>query len=343
MALGESQQLVAEYPLASSQLGPVDAPPARAAAVGLHGLASSGRTMRHALKSLADAGMPVLLPDLLGYGASPRPVGMAYDTETHLAALHACVEKRLGTERPLWLVGSSMGALIALAWAAREPDRIRGVVALSAPLFISAADARRNLARHDPMAGLMLRAPGMMRIACHLLCGEHGPGLRASRVRALRGVFGRGALVMYGLGGLRPVADADELPLAQSGLLEGFEDVWLHSWESLNDSMIRCIIERQAWPDLERLRELGTPILFLQGDRDALAPVVRVRQAAGYGGWPLREYPRATHALTISHGQSLGREIATFIAQTEQQQQQQQGQRQAAAIAAAPTPSHIVQ
>ena len=327
-----------EYALAYSELEPMDASPGAPAVVGLHGMASSGRTMRHALRSLAARGMPVLLPDLLGFGASPRPTGVAYDTETHLAALHACVNERLGPDRTLWLVGSSMGALLALAWAAREPQRIRGVVAISAPLFTSADDARRWLGTHDPIAALMIRAPSVMRIACHLLCGEHGPGLRASHLRALRGAFGQGALWMYGLGGPRPVVDADALPVAQCGLLEAFEDVWLHSWDSLNDSMLRCIVERQAWPDLERLRDLGTPLLFLQGDHDALAPVVRVRQAAGYGGWPLREYPGATHALTISHGQSLGREITAFIAQAEQQCEQQQ----ATFHASAPMPLHVV-
>ena len=320
--------------LAYSEMGDDSGAPDAPAVVALHGLASSGRTMRRALAPIAEQGMRVLLPDLLGYGASPQPSGVIYDAETHVNAVRDCADARLGATRPLWLVGSSMGALFALAWAAQEPERVRGVVAISAPLFTSPADARRSLARNDPIASMMLRTPWLAQKSCHVLCGTTGPGYRISRIRRARNFFGRGALWMFGLGGLRPVADADDRSLAQEGLLEAFEDVWLHSWESLNSSLRHGIVARQAWGDLERLRARGMPLLFLHGDRDALAPIVRARQAAGFGGWPLREYPRATHALTVSHTGSVGREIARFITEAEQEKTQ---------VARMSTPRHVIE
>lgn len=143
--------------------------------IGLHGLASTGRSLRPALCHLVNHGIRVLLPDLLGHGASPWPSELAYDLDDHLAALEAWANGTLGSEA-VWLVGNSMGALLALAWAARNPSRARGVVAISIPLFASTTEARAYLVRGDAMAWLMLRYPDVARALCRRLCGEAGPG-----------------------------------------------------------------------------------------------------------------------------------------------------------------------
>lgn len=287
--------------------------------LGLHGLVSSGREMRHALAPLAAAGMRVWLPDALGHGASPMPADARYDSETHLAALIAWADANAGPG-PYWLVGCSMGALLAAAWAARQPERVRGVVLISAPIFDDARAARRFLNR-NPLAAWILNTPWMAEAACHALCGAHGPARRISAAQALGGVFGWGALRMYGLRSWLPGApvppDADPLDECRVGLLEAFEDCWLHSWPSLYNSIRYSIVEHDAWADLARLRAANIPACFLHGDKDDLAPIAGARAAAAYGAWPLREYPRATHALSISHSRSVGAEIARFVAQAD--------------------------
>ena len=294
---------------------PIDAP----VVLGLHGLVSSGRTMRHALAPLAAEGMRVWLPDALGHGASPMPIDARYDIETHLATLIAWAGANAGPG-PFWLVGCSMGALLALAWAVRQPERVRGVILISAPFFADARAARRFLS-HNPLAAWILNAPWMAEAACHALCGAHGPARRISAAQTLSGVFGWGALQMYGLRSLLPGVpippDADSMEQCRAGLLEAFEDCWLPSWPSLYNSMRYSIVEHDAWSDLERLRGANIPVCFLHGDKDDLAPIAGARAAATYGGWPLREYPRATHALSISHSRAVGAEIARFVAQAD--------------------------
>src|SRR5215469_9574679 len=53
----------------------------------LHGLASAGRSLAAAALPLADLGMHIYLPDLLGHGASPYTANDRYDIESHLGAL----------------------------------------------------------------------------------------------------------------------------------------------------------------------------------------------------------------------------------------------------------------
>ncbi len=303
--------------LAAMTLEPPGVPGARDApvALGLHGLASSGREMRHALARLAATGTRVWLPDALGHGASPMPDDARYDIETHLATLVAWAEATAGPG-PYWLVGCSMGALLALAWAARQPERVRGVVLISAPIFADARAAHRFLSR-NPLAASILRTPWMAAAMYRAFSGAHGLGHRMSGARGLQGLFGWGALQMYGIISLAPGVpvppDTDPLDLARAGLLEAFEDSWLPSWPSLYNSIRYSIIEYDAWADLALLRATHIPVSFLHGDKDDLAPIAGARAAAAYGGWPLREYPRATHALSISHGRSVGAEIARFV------------------------------
>lgn len=62
--------------------------------------------------------------DLPGHGNSPLPE-RAQTISDYSEAVASCLD------RPMTLVGHSMGALIALDLALRNPDRVRGVVALN--------------------------------------------------------------------------------------------------------------------------------------------------------------------------------------------------------------------
>ena len=67
----------------------------------------------------------VLLYDLRGHGRSERPP-TGYTLEDHLLDLDAVVAAE--AQGPVVLVGNSFGGLLALAWAARHPDRTAGLV-----------------------------------------------------------------------------------------------------------------------------------------------------------------------------------------------------------------------
>lgn len=68
----------------------------------------------------------VILYDLRGHGMSSRPEG-GYGTDDMVADLAALLDA-LGVDRPVFLVGNSFGGLLGLAFAARFPERARGLV-----------------------------------------------------------------------------------------------------------------------------------------------------------------------------------------------------------------------
>lgn len=86
----------------------------------LHGWGLSGAVWSETLAALGDestqAGTPALALDLPGYGAAPNV--LPYAAESLADALAASIE------RPVNLVGWSMGGMVALALAARHPDKV---------------------------------------------------------------------------------------------------------------------------------------------------------------------------------------------------------------------------
>jgi pimeloyl-ACP methyl ester carboxylesterase len=149
----------------------------------LHGLAVNRLFMdfgdrRHSLSAhLADAGFDCFALDLRGHGRSRRGPGRSWTFDDYVredlpAALEA-VRAATGSTRVL-LVGHSQGALLALACAALQPDRVAGVVAMAGPTHVSvkrelrvfarAAFAFRHLTRlfarlSAPFAGLLPPGP----------------------------------------------------------------------------------------------------------------------------------------------------------------------------------------
>lgn len=98
----------------------------------LHGGLSTHRYWNDVAALLEDK-RHLLLPDLLGFGSSPKPREAEYSLGQFIACLDHTFEAYDFKEPPV-LAGHSMGALIALRWAANQPERFAGVV-LSSPLF----------------------------------------------------------------------------------------------------------------------------------------------------------------------------------------------------------------
>lgn len=153
----------------------------------LHGFDSSFLEFRR-LVPLLSGSHTLVIPDLYGFGFTPRPEGGAYGPEGVLAHLDALLD-RLAT--PLGVIGASMGGAVALELARRRPQQVEalllldpaglGGVARSLPLplaalgvrFLALPWVRRGLCRSafaDPdasvgapeleIASLHLTAPG---------------------------------------------------------------------------------------------------------------------------------------------------------------------------------------
>src|ERR1700756_3498790 len=92
----------------------------------LHGLLLSQEMHRPLAEDLAARGNRVITLDLLGHGASDRPRDMWRYSMAIFAEQVIALEDHLGLEQAA-VMGTSLGANVALEVAARWPERLSGM------------------------------------------------------------------------------------------------------------------------------------------------------------------------------------------------------------------------
>jgi haloalkane dehalogenase len=100
----------------------------------LHGNPTSSYLWRNVIPELRDMGR-LLVPDLIGMGDSeklPNPSAETYRFVTHSEYLSAFIDKVIGPDRPLLLVGHDWGPALAFNWAYQHRNRVRGIVYMEA-------------------------------------------------------------------------------------------------------------------------------------------------------------------------------------------------------------------
>lgn len=97
----------------------------------LHGWPQTSYAWRRVMPLLAAAGLRAVAPDLRGFGDSSKPAG-GFDKKTVAADLPPLLDA-LGIDR-CWVAGHDMGGQVAYPFAARFPDRTRGLVFIEAGL-----------------------------------------------------------------------------------------------------------------------------------------------------------------------------------------------------------------
>lgn len=113
----------------------------------LHPLAGSASYFGAAFDELGQPG-PLLVPDLLGFGASPR-AARDYGPDEQVEAVLRSLDG-LGIEEPALFVGHDLGAVIALRAAVTKPERVREVVAISPLIYGEGEAARERLRQLSP-------------------------------------------------------------------------------------------------------------------------------------------------------------------------------------------------
>jgi pimeloyl-ACP methyl ester carboxylesterase len=198
-----------------------------------------------------------VLVDPLGFGDSPKP-WTCYTVERHVEALHLVLSPRA----PFTLVGHSMGTLLSVAYAARYPEEVNGLVLLSLPYFGS-KDTALQFFRKGPLVNrVFLSNMALAALICVLT----------------RRVFAR--LVPY----LQP-----DLPR------EVAADVVKHSWRSFTSSLWEVVYNYDPAPDADRLGQC-IPVVCLHGDRDPTAPLESaVKLARGRPNWRVQVLPGVDH------------------------------------------------
>lgn len=209
----------------------------------LHGLLLDAALNRSIAAGLADRGHRVVLPELLGHGRSDQPTHAYEHRLEFLADQTEALLDHLGLEEVV-LGGVSLGANVALEVAARQPDRVRALVAEMPVLERGAVAATgvffpmllalrylggvlrplARLARHVPRTGslptdaFLDRLSADPRASAAVIHGLFtGPAAPPARVR--RGLDLPALVIGHGGDLLHPMNDAtalaDELPNAR--------------------------------------------------------------------------------------------------------------------------------
>lgn len=90
------------------------------------GAAQSGAYLTELAPTLTEAGLRLIAPDAPGFGESPPLPPERYELESLVELLQGVVDEH-GIERAI-LMGHSWGGSIAMAFAAKAPDRAEGLV-----------------------------------------------------------------------------------------------------------------------------------------------------------------------------------------------------------------------
>lgn len=133
----------------------------------LHGISNSGRAWAPQIPELVAAGYRVIVPDHAGHGASARltaPLGVSDLADDATALIDA-----LGVDR-LDVIGLSLGGMVALEMALRQPERVRRLVVANSfdktatPAFRTMAESWATMfeQKHGPVHRLEQNWPTLV-------------------------------------------------------------------------------------------------------------------------------------------------------------------------------------
>ncbi|HSX32330.1 MAG TPA: alpha/beta hydrolase [Candidatus Saccharimonadales bacterium] len=114
----------------------------------LHGVGASGAVWHALVKQLEAVGWRVIVPDLLGFGDSPKPQWNNYTVHDHARHVVALL-KRLRVKGKVTIVGHSMGTLVATHIAATHPKLVSRLVLYEPPLYADDPEFTGHMRRRE--------------------------------------------------------------------------------------------------------------------------------------------------------------------------------------------------
>ena len=232
----------------------------------LHGMFNAGTYWGGAYDVLAGDGQ-LLVPDLLGFGRSPRPTS-GYTPDDHADAV-ADTLRAVGVRSPVIVGGHSVGSVVALRLAVKHPDLVAGLVAIAPPLYPDIATAERRVAGTDPLARLLLANENLGRRLCDWMCRY--PRAASLLVRMVR-------------------------PSMPSALAD---DRVRHSWVSYSETLSTVLIRSgaSAWLD-----EVDVPVRLIAGSNDTAVELGFLQElTTSHLNVEIRIVDGAGHDLPLSH------------------------------------------
>lgn len=213
-------------------IGPASGP----VAVCIHGLTTPSFVWQSIAAGLARMGFRVLVFDLYGRGYSDRPKG-AQDKAFFLRQVDELLHSQ-EVRDDVTVIGFSMGGVIATAFAASQPARIRQLVLIAPAGMQPVGDRLNHFILSIPFVGrwiMLLRYPGMLR-------------------RGLR--------------------EEDDLPKSVEGIydLQTAELDWRGFLPAVHASL-RDLLSESAECWHRSLKRAGVPVLAIWGSDDAVIPL----------------------------------------------------------------------
>lgn len=222
-------------PLHADRLGDPNAPPI----VFLHGITGSRRYFRARVASLASK-YRLILPDLPGFGLSPKP-HVEYTPKFFRDSVRSFMETEGLTGRPVTFIGHSLGAIVAVEYAAEWPEDVDRLVLVNLPRYSSPEEAHLLFYAGSPNYRKLL--------------GEHSISENLAQLRRT----GFDLFFRYAL----------RFPLAV------YADCRKFTLRSLTSTLMSSLINYSVDSALDRLRP--GPVLLIHGVRDTVAPIDNVR------------------------------------------------------------------
>ncbi len=223
---------------------------------------------------LGRAGFRTLRFDLYGHGLSDRPA-VDYTLELFVRQTLELLEA-VDFPRPAAILGHSLGAAVASAVAARQPNWVDRLVLVAPMLDFNATSAWSRL----------FRLPAAGELAMSLF------GVRALVRRRRR---------RYALIGQPQLADL----FIEQVSFAGFGRALL--------SMIRAETLGDQTPRYAALRELGLDVLLISGGADAVIPAADIaRVRALVGRHESLDLPSAAHNLLLTHPAEVAAALRAF-------------------------------
>lgn len=176
----------------------------------------------------------VILIDLLGFGRSPKPKNIEYTLQDHVECIAKTLQN-IGMKDKATLIGHSMGALLALAYAAKNNDKVKKLVLTSPPIFKSKEEAKENIIAYSALPKVFLYGP-ISRITCKLVCNFSYPIAKHIVTFFLR-----------------------ELPRDVAS------DTLLHTWYSYSLTLKHVVEDQDVF---QTIKDIDVPIHILYGEND---------------------------------------------------------------------------